>query len=153
MKALLIMVCVAFAYPGVAYDLTDSPLRSEVLELLQSNGGIRSRIFAMPAEKKRAMLEYVRLQQSRDVAKDFPPRSQRVGDCVKTPANRLGEKARSTELTATRFFFAGNGWAAGTFRVFSRGLGVFRLVSASFPKWGFGNAHFGLATLLCGEAR
>lgn len=71
MKHFLIIACVAVAATTFAYDLTDSPLRAEVLELLKESGGIRSRIMALPAEKNKAMLDYVRLQQSRDVAKDF----------------------------------------------------------------------------------
>lgn len=71
MKTLPIVACMAVAFSAVAYDLTEDPLREEAFNLISADGSIRARIAAMSAEKKRAMLEYVRLQYTRDKDKSF----------------------------------------------------------------------------------
>jgi hypothetical protein len=67
----VIIAAVVLTPIAFAYELTESPLRSEVLDLLVADTSIRSKVYAMPAEKKRAMLEYVHLQKARDVQKDY----------------------------------------------------------------------------------
>lgn len=71
MKALFIIACTAVAAQTIAYDLSESPLRSEVFALITADGGIRSKIAAMPAEKRNAMRDYVRLQYARDEDKSY----------------------------------------------------------------------------------